>query len=196
MTIAFTIFSYLIGSIPAGYILYKISDKKDIRKFGSQATGATNILRLKGWTYAIPVALFDIFKGFFSVYFALKLFPDNRWALLCGFLVVLGHCFPIFIKFKGGKGVATAVGVYAALSPISLLCSLGIFVATVFLTRYVSLGSLVAMFFYPIFVLYFTGEYTVAILGFAIYGLILLRHAGNIKRLLAGKERKLGDKIT
>jgi glycerol-3-phosphate acyltransferase PlsY len=142
------------------------------------------------------VGLFDIFKGFFIMYFALRLFPDNRLALLCGFLVVLGHCFPIFIKFKGGKGVATAVGVYAALSPISLLCSLGIFVATVFLTRYVSLGSLVAMFFYPIFVLYFIGEYSVAILGLAIYGLILFRHAGNIKRLLAAKERKLGDKIT
>jgi len=196
MIIAYVLLSYIVGSIPAGYILYKLSDKKDIRRFGSQATGATNVLRLKGWTYAIPVALFDILKGLFIMYFALELFQDNRWVLVCGFLVVLGHCFPIFIKFRGGKGVATAIGVYAVLSPISLLCSLGIFLAIVLLTRYVSLGSLVAVFSYPLFVLLFTGEYATVLLGLMIWCLITVRHKSNIQRLVVGKERKLADKIT
>jgi glycerol-3-phosphate acyltransferase PlsY len=196
MTILYAILSYLAGSIPTGFILYSLSEKKDIRQFGSQATGATNVLRLKGWKYAIPVGLFDISKGFFVVYFALKLFPDKRIALLCGFLVVLGHCFPIFIKFRGGKGVATAVGVYAALGIAPLLCSLGVFVIVVLLTRYVSLGSLLALFLYPFFVLYFTGDNAAIFLSFAIYCLIIIRHMGNIKRLIAGKERKLGEKAT
>ncbi len=194
MTLIYAMLSYLVGSIPTGYIFYKLSEKKDIRRFGSQATGATNVLRLKGWKYAIPVGLFDILKGFFVVYFALKLFPDKKLALLCGFLVVLGHCFPIFIKFKGGKGVATTVGVYAALAPVPLLCSVGIFLSVVLLTRYVSLGSLLAMFFFPIFVLYFIGNPAVIALSIAIFCLIIFRHMGNIKRLIAGNERKFGEK--
>ncbi len=196
MTIIFSILSYLIGSIPTGYLLYKLSEKKDIRKFGSQATGATNVLRLKGWKYAIPVALFDILKGFFVMYFALKLFPDKGLALLCGFLVVLGHCFPIFIKFKGGKGVATAVGVYAVLATVPLLCSIGIFLVVIGLTRYVSLGSLLAMLFYPMFVLFFSADKGVIVLSCAVLGLIIFRHLSNIKRLIAGDERKLGERIT
>lgn len=196
MTIISAILSYLVGSIPTGYILYKLSEKKDIRRFGSQATGATNILRLKGWKYAIPVGLFDVLKGFFVVYFALKIFPDKKIALLCGFLAVLGHCFPLFIKFKGGKGIATAVGVYTALAPVPLLCSVGIFLAVVLLTRYISLGSLLAMFSFPFFVLYFIGERAVITLSIAIFCLIIFRHMSNIKRLIAGNERKLGERAT
>ena len=194
MTIVYPIFSYLVGSIPAGYILYRLSEKKDIRSFGSQATGATNVLRLKGWKYALPVGLFDVLKGYAGVYFALELFADQRLALLCGLLVVLGHCFPIFIRFKGGKGVATAVGVYAALAPIPLGCALGIFLAVVFLTRYVSLGSLLAMLSYPLFVLIFTRDREIVFLSCVLLCLISIRHMGNIKRLVAGNERKFGEK--
>jgi glycerol-3-phosphate acyltransferase PlsY len=196
MTIIYAILSYLVGSIPAGYILYRLSERKDIRRYGSQATGATNVLRLKGWKYAIPVALFDVVKGFFVVYFALELFQDQRLAILSGFLVVLGHCFPIFIKFRGGKGVATAVGVYATLAILPLLVSIGIFLGVIWLTRYVSLGSLLAMSSYPLFVFFFNREPGIIILGCAILCLIILRHLGNIKRLITGKERKLGEKAT
>jgi len=143
----------------------------------------------------MPVGLFDILKGFFVMYFALKLIPDKRLALLCGFLVVLGHCFPVFIKFKGGKGVATAVGAYAALAPVLLLLlTAGIFLAVVLLTRYVSLGSLSAMFLFPIFLLYVSGDPAVFALSIAIFCLIIFRHMGNIKRLIAGNERRLGEK--
>ena len=127
MKILFAIFSYMFGSFPTGYVLYFFSEKKDIRGFGSQSIGATNILRLKGWTFAIPVIFMDILKGFLPVFLALKLFPDKNFALLCGFLAVLGHCFPIYIKLRGGKGVATAVGVYLVLALKPLLIGIGFF---------------------------------------------------------------------
>jgi glycerol-3-phosphate acyltransferase PlsY len=193
MKILFAIFSYLFGSFPTGYVLYFLSEKKDIREFGSQSIGATNILRLKGWTFAIPVIFMDILKGFLPVFLALKLFPDKRFALLCGFLAVLGHCFPIYIKLKGGKGVATAVGVYMVLALKPLLIGIGIFLIIIILTRYVSLGSILAMLSLPFSVYFVLGNDETAILSIAIFLLIVIRHGGNIRRLMRGNERKLGE---
>ena len=194
MKILFAVFSYLLGSFPTGYLLYFLSEKKDIRRFGSQSIGATNVLRLKGWTFAVPVILIDILKGFLPVFLALKLFPDKRFALLCGFLAVLGHCFPIYIKLKGGKGVATAVGVYTVLALKPLLIGIGVFLAIIVLTRYVSLGSILAMMSLPFSIYFIMGNSETAILSIAIFLLIVIRHGGNIHRLMRGKERKLGEK--
>lgn len=194
MKILFAICSYLLGSFPSGYVMYFFSEKKDIRGFGSQSIGATNVLRLKGWTFAIPVILMDILKGFLPVFFALKLFPDKRFALLCGFLAVLGHCFPIYIKLRGGKGVATAVGVYLVVAVKPLLIGIGVFVIIIALTRYVSLGSILAMLSLPFSIYFIQHSGEVAILSIAIFLLIVIRHGGNIKRLLRGNERKLGEK--
>lgn len=194
MKILFAICSYLLGSFPSGYVMYFFSEKKDIRGFGSQSIGATNVLRLKGWTFAIPVILMDILKGFLPVFFALQLFPDKRFALLCGFLAVLGHCFPIYIKLRGGKGVATAVGVYLVVAVKPLLIAIGVFVIIIALTRYVSLGSILAMLSLPFSIYFIQHSGEVAILSIAIFLLIVIRHGGNIKRLLRGNERKLGEK--
>jgi glycerol-3-phosphate acyltransferase PlsY len=194
MKILFAVLSYLIGAFPTGFILYSLSEKKDVRQFGSQTIGATNILRLKGWRFALPVSLVDILKGFLPVFLALKIFPDKRFALFCGFLAVLGHCFPIYIKFKGGKGVATAVGVYLALAFTPLLIGIGIFVLIVVLTRYVSLGSLMAMLSMPFSVYFLQSNQEIALLCFAIFLVIAIRHGGNIQRLVKGNERKFGEK--
>lgn len=194
MKILFAVGAYLFGSFPTGYVLYFFSEKKDIRRFGSQSIGATNILRLKGWTFAIPVILVDILKGFLPVFLALQLFHDNIFALICGFLAVLGHCFPIFIKLRGGKGVATAVGVYLVLALKPLLIGIGIFLLIVALTRYVSLGSVLAMLSLPFSIIFILRSDEIAILSTAIFLLIVIRHGGNIKRLLQGNERKLGEK--
>jgi glycerol-3-phosphate acyltransferase PlsY len=195
MKIFFALSSYLFGSLPTGYILFLISEKKDIRSFGSHSTGATNVLRLKGWIFALPVILVDILKGFLPVFLAFKLFPDKKFALLCGFLAVLGHCFPVYIKFKGGKGVATAVGVFLALSVKSLLICIAIFLLVILLTRYVSLGSILAMLSLPITIFIIQGDFEKTLLGFAVFLLVVLRHAGNIQRLIKGNERKLGEKV-
>ena len=194
MKILFALFSYLMGSFPTGYILYFLSEKKDIRKYGSQSTGATNILRLKGWRFAIPVILVDILKGSLPVLLALEFFPDERFALFCGFLAVLGHCFPIFIKLKGGKGVATAVGVYLVLALNPLLIGIGVFILIVALTRYVSLASILAVMSIPFSIYFILGNQETAIMGIAIFILIVIRHGGNFQRILKGTERKLGEK--
>jgi len=194
MKIIFAVLSYLLGSIPIGYILFYISEKKDIRNFGSQSTGATNLLRLKGWKLALPALVIDFLKGFLPVFFALKFFQDKQFALICGFLAVLGHCFPVYIKFKGGKGVATTFGAYSILAFKPFLLCLAVFLIVSGASRYVSLGSLLATLSYPFFILLCNAEADIAYLSFALFFLIMLMHRDNIERLVQGKERKLGER--
>lgn len=189
------LFAYLLGAIPFGYLFFRLSEKKDIRSYGSQSTGATNVLRLKGWAQALPVAVFDILKGLIPPLLALKLFEDFDLALVCGLAAVLGHCFPVYIRFRGGKGVAATVGAYAALGLKPLLLSLIVFVLVIAITRYVSLGSLLAVLSFPLFSFLFKEPGRLALLGVAISMLILFKHRENIRRLLTGKERKFGEKV-
>jgi glycerol-3-phosphate acyltransferase PlsY len=184
--------SYLIGSFPSGYILFRAGGKKDIRSFGSGATGATNMLRLKGWRSAIPVALIDIAKGFVPAFAAARMFSDPAFSAVCASAAVVGHCFPVYIGFKGGKGVATAAGAMFALAPVPALGSLAVFILTVALTRFVSLGSILAVLLFPVFVVVFRMTGPLLPWTLPIILVIGLRHAGNIGRLLRGTERKLG----
>lgn len=194
MKIGFAVLSYLFGAIPSGYLLFFISEKKDIRNFGSRATGATNVLRLKGWKFAVPVLLIDIFKGVLPPLLALEFFKDLRFALLCAFLAAVGHCFPVYIKFKGGKGLATTLGAYAVLAFKPFLLSLAVFILVVAVTRYVSLGSLLAALSFPLFTIVFKGNIEIVYLGFVLFILIVFMHRSNIARLIKGEERKLGEK--
>jgi glycerol-3-phosphate acyltransferase PlsY len=196
MKILLLLFAYLLGAVPFGYLLFRLSEKRDIRSLGSQSTGATNVLRLKGWRYAIPVAVFDILKGAFPPLLALRLFADFDLALACALAVVLGHCFPVYIKFRGGKGVAATVGAYAVLGLKPLLLSLIIFGLVIAITRFVSLGSLLAALSFPPFVLLFKEPQKLALLGLIIFGLVFFKHWGNLSRLLAGRERKFGEKVS
>ena len=194
MKILFAGLSYLFGAIPSGYILFYLSEKKDIRDFGSQATGATNMFRLKGWKYAVPVLLFDALKGILPVLLVLKLFEDLTFALVCALLAVVGHCFPVYIKFRGGKGLATALGAYGVIAFMPMLLSLAVFILIVGISRYVSLGSLLAIMSYPLFNLLYKNEIEIVCLGIVLFILIAFMHRGNIARLIKGTERKLGEK--
>lgn len=195
MKIIYALGCYLLGSIPTGYILVYLSEKKDIRKYGSRATGATNVLRMKGWTLALPVVLIDLLKGALPVYLALTLFADRSFAALCGFLAVLGHCFPVFLKFKGGKGVATAAGafLFLALEPVGL--GLAVFFLVAVISRFVSLASLSASLSLPLFIYLFRGDLEVIAMSIAIFFFLVYTHRSNIIRLIRGEERKIGDKI-
>ncbi len=195
MKILFAIASYFVGASPTGYLFFRALEKKDVRSFGSGATGATNILRLKGWAYALPVALIDILKGFLPAFLAMKIFGDERLAAMSAGLTVLGHCYPIYIGFKGGKGVAAAAGAMFSLAFLPSLCSLGVFVMTIVLTRYVSLGSILAVIFFPLFTFILRGPTELILLSLPILLIILIRHLENIKRLLQGQERKFGQKV-
>jgi len=194
MKIIFALLSYLIGSIPTGYILFYISEKKDIRNFGSHTTGATNVFRVKGWKLALPVFVLDFLKGLLPVLLALKLFGDQPFAALCGFLTILGHCFPVFLKFRGGKGMATAAGALALLAWKPLLAGLVVFIPVVVFSRYVSLASLLATLSFPFFVYLFKEEVEIIRLSLALFLLIIFRHWGNIGRLVKGTEQKIGEK--
>lgn len=195
MKVIFLFLAYCLGALPFGYLLFRLSEKKDIRDFGSQSIGATNVLRLKGWRYALPVALFDILKAALPVGLALRFFEDRWVALVTSFLVVLGHCFPVFIKFRGGKGVSTAMGSYAVLAPLPCLLSLVLFVVVIAWSRYVSLGSLLAIASFPGLVFLLGGDPLLALLGGVIFLLVAFRHRANISRLVRGEERKFGERL-
>jgi glycerol-3-phosphate acyltransferase PlsY len=194
--VLFAVLAYLFGAIPTGYLLFKLSEKKDIRKFGSRNTGATNVMRLKGWKYAVPVAMFDVLKGFLPAFLAVKLFRDPRLALIASFLAVLGHCFPVYIRFRGGKGVAVTIGAFAAVAFRPFLLSAGVFILVVVLSRYVSLGSILAVLTFPASTFLFRGRIEAVIWGIAIAALVIVKHSGNIGRLLKGRERKFGERLS
>jgi len=196
MKIVVALASYLAGSIPTGYLLVRLSGRKDVRDFGSGSTGATNVLRLKGWKVALPVAVFDLLKGFLPVYLASRWFADPVFAALCGLLAVVGHCYPFAIGFRGGKGVATSLGAFAAIAWAPCLGSLGLFLIVIGLTRYVSLGSIAGSLAFPVIHFAAGGSPAVSAVALAIAALIVVRHSSNIKRLLAGAERKFGEKAT
>jgi len=194
MKILFLLFSYLFGAIPTGYVFFWISDRKDIRNFGSGSTGATNLLRVKGWKLALPAMVIDILKGVVPVFLALTLFSDLKVVVLAGFLAVCGHCFPVYLKFKGGKGVATTTGVFVTLAFKPCLISVAIFIIIIAISRYVSLGSLLSALSYPFLIIIFNKGEEILFLSIAVFVLIAARHSGNIKRLIQGTERKLGEK--
>ena len=186
--------SYLLGSIPTGYLFVRLAGRKDIRDFGSRSTGATNVLRVGGWKKALPVAVVDVLKGFLAVFLAARITADPAFAAACGLIAVVGHCFPVWIGFRGGKGVATALGAFAAMSPAACAASAGLFLLVVGLTRFVSLGSLLAALAFPAIVLARGGPGAAAGVGLAVAALVVLRHRGNIARLRAGTERRLGER--
>jgi glycerol-3-phosphate acyltransferase PlsY len=186
-------FSYLLGSIPFA-LLVSLPKGLDPRKEGSKNPGATNVARLLGKKWGIITFLGDSLKGIFALFIAylfLEKIPYPKELVLAGtaFFAVLGHLFSIFLKFKGGKGVATTVGVFLVLAPKAMLISLIIFFIAVFISNYVSVGSLLATALLPlnIFLINYPSEYSICSFFLAI--LIWIKHKDNIKRLLKGEEK-------
>jgi acyl phosphate:glycerol-3-phosphate acyltransferase len=196
MRIIAAVVSYLLGSVPTGYLLVRWTGHRDVRDLGSGSTGATNVLRVKGWTTALPVAVFDVLKGFLPAFLAVRWFGDPGFAALCGLLAVVGHCYPFSIGFRGGKGVATSLGAYLAIALWPCLAGLGVFLVAVGLTGYVSLGSILGSIAFPAILAATGGPWRVVAASVVIAALVVLRHSGNIVRLLNGRERKLGEKAS
>jgi glycerol-3-phosphate acyltransferase PlsY len=188
--ILFVIFSYLLGSIPCGFIIYYLTEKKDIREKGSGNIGAANVLRTKGKKAAIATLLFDVLKGVLPIVYGMKYF-DSPVVVICGgAAAVIGHLFPIYIKFKGGKGVASLAGVFLFYNFPAVIVFLVFFLSAFAFTKYVSAGStagVAAVFFYTLF----TDIVEVSMLVFILVILIIIKHGSNIKRMIAGTENKL-----
>jgi len=185
------LFGYLLGSVPTGLILTKLFSKVDPRKIGSKNIGATNIFRTAGKSLGIFTLVGDLLKGAIPVVIAIQWGESNLWIAVSGLSSFLGHIFPIFLGFKGGKGVATALGVYLIISPIAVLIEFLAFAGIVWKWRFISLGSIACATTIPILIAFFRSDsQAYFIISVIMAALILYRHQPNISRLLQGTENK------
>jgi glycerol-3-phosphate acyltransferase PlsY len=190
--------AYVLGSIPFGYLLVKAFRHQDIRATGSGNIGATNVLRSGAKGLGLATLVLDLGKAFVAVEIVrLRIAPaDFDLATGAAVAAVLGHCYPVWLRFRGGKGVASALGVFLALTWPSALCILTVFAVVVSLTRFVSLASIVAAASLPFFALYFVPERSPIVVGGFLFltVLVIAKHHQNIRRLLAGTESRFGSR--
>ena len=189
--ILLTIGGYLSGSIPTGVILAKLFGTKDIRQEGSGNIGATNVYRVLGKGLGALTLVGDVLKGVIPVILACTLAGDEIWIAVVAFVTFLGHLFPVFLRFRGGKGVATALGIFLVIAPLMVPLAIISFVLVAMKWRYVSLGSLTASALMPIFLCVAGYPIVYVNLSLAMGCLIFYRHRGNIKRLREGSEKEI-----
>jgi acyl phosphate:glycerol-3-phosphate acyltransferase len=190
--VAWLLPAYLLGSVPTSYVVARLAAGVDLREHGSRSLGATNLFRLLGWKAALPVGAFDVGKGAAPVlvYLAVTGQP-SWWALVVGAAAVLGHVFSPFVGFRGGKGVATAAGVFLAYLPAAIGAAAVIWVGLVAATGYVSLGSIAAAVTFPVWVrLLYPDRDTALWVAAAVALFVVFNHRSNIRRLLAGTESR------
>lgn len=187
----YLLLSYLLGSIPVGFILYYIVKREDIRNTGSGNIGATNVFRNQGKLSGIFTLLTDLLKGVLPIVYGILNFKESPFIIIvAGSLAVFGHIFPIFLKFKGGKGVATFAGVFLVYSTMSAPFFILVFLITIYYTRYVSLASVfsvITVFFYILF----THTVYISIVVFVISCIVIFKHRYNFIRIGEGKEPKI-----
>jgi len=187
--------SYLLGAVPTSYLAARLFRSIDLREHGSRNLGATNLYRVLGWRYAVPVGLLDAAKGLVPVLvFAPRVSSSELFALVCGLVAVVGHVFSVFVGFKGGKGVATAAGVMLGLTPAALGVAVLVWAALVYLTGYVSVGSIMAAAIFPlaVYLLEPPDQPAMLWLDIAVAAAIVWLHRANIQRLLKGTENRFG----
>ena len=185
--------AYLLGSVPFAIVLVRLFRDADVRTQGSGTAGATNVLRTSGRPLAIATMLLDVGKGVAAVLFMRSITYDPRWLGAAAVAAILGHIFPVWFGFRGGKGVATAIGTFSVLSPWAVLTVVAAFVLVVATTRFVSLGSVTAACLLPLVLrLLFHAPDAVVVAAAATTLLIVVSHRANIRRLLEGTERRLG----
>jgi glycerol-3-phosphate acyltransferase PlsY len=190
--------SYFLGAIPTSYLVARTLGGIDLREHGSRNLGATNLYRVLGWKYAVPVGLFDIAKGTVPVVLVAPLAsPATLFAVGCGIAAVVGHVFSVFVRFRGGKGVATAAGVVLGLTPLALGTAFVVWAALVWLTGYVSVASIAGALLLPAAVLVLhPDERGLAWVYAGIAAFVVWAHRANIRRLLAGTENRFGRRAT
>jgi glycerol-3-phosphate acyltransferase PlsY len=183
--------SYLVGAIPTGVILTRLTGRADIRRSGSGNIGATNVYRVAGRGMGVLTLVGDALKGALPVWIALHLlsFSDAQVGLIAAAAFV-GHCFPVYLGFRGGKGVATALGIYLVLSPLAVLGAFAVFVLVTWKWRYISLGSITAAAAIPLLVYMVEDNLTLTATTLFISLLVITRHHQNIRRLLGGNENR------
>lgn len=187
--------AYLLGGLPTALFAVRLATGADVRETGSGNVGAVNAARAAGLKIGLFVTVVDMAKGVLPVRLMAELNPASRWLVLAGAAAVLGHCFPLWLRFRGGKGVATALGAFAALAWLPALVSLLAWAAVVARWRYAAIGSLVAVTLYPV-VLALVGKPPTALLGGVSFMavVVVIRHLGNLRNLAAGREPTVDDR--
>ncbi len=193
-TIFLILFSYFLGSFPTGYVIGKLIYKEDIRNYGSGNIGMSNVFRTFGPLPALITFLGDAFKGYFPVFLAIHFKLSISGIVVIALSSILGHVFSIYLKFKGGKGIATTFGIFFAINPYLGLLAGAVWILTLIISRYFSLGSLLATFSSIFFAWFLKMDIHYIYLFILIFLLALYTHRENIKRLLTGTERKFGQK--
>ena len=190
------VLAYLLGSVSSGIIVSRTMNGPDLRTVGSRNTGASNVQRTMGWKYGLITFFGDSIKGVLACLIAEWLTGDHMAALPAGLCCVIGHNWPVYYRFRGGKGVATTVGVSLYCCPVPALICIALTVGLIYFFRYISLGSMALVVSYAILITFFYSGGTVWIIlwAFALMIMCLVRHRSNMKRLLNGTENRLGSK--
>ncbi len=190
-----SILSYILGNISTSYFFAKIFADIDIRKYGSGNAGATNALRTLGKKAGAAVLIGDILKGIIAVLIG-KIIAGEDGQIFAGLFVVIGHNWPVFLSFKGGKGIATTIGVMIGINPYIVAGIVPIGILIIIITRYVSLASISGMIIFPIVMLYTKQSIKLVLFSFILSIMAMFRHRNNIRKLLEGTESKIGQKVS
>ncbi len=182
--------AYLVGAIPTGVVLTRLIGAEDVRKSGSGNIGATNVYRVAGKGVGVATLAGDILKGLLPVVVALYLAGSNLQVASVACAAFFGHCYPVYLGFRGGKGVATALGIFLVLSPKAVAIAGALFVVLVWKWRYISLGSICAAASIPLLVQVFEGRIELTVATLLIAGMVIWRHRSNIQRLVNGTENR------
>ena len=183
------VIGYLLGSIPFGFLIVRVTAGADIRRQGSGNIGATNVFRKSRWA-GVGTLLLDGGKGYLAVLIARWMGGDPAWQAIAALAAILGHVFTVWLRFKGGKGVATGCGAYLAICPAAVVTTLVVFVLTVAVTRYISLASILATGAFPLWAYLYGEPASVLLWGALGASVIILKHHQNIRRLFAGTESR------
>jgi len=187
--------AYLLGSIPSGLLVVWAKTGKDIRREGSGNVGATNATRIAGLAAGIPVTAMDVVKGALPVWAMSVLNPASEWLVATMLAAIVGHCYPVWLRFAGGKGVATAFGAFVVLFPVPALIGLGVWIAVLAVGRWVSLASLAGAAVFPVLVAFLEWPGRVMLVGVSLASvLMIVRHHTNIRQLIAGTETRIGGR--
>jgi len=185
--------AYLVGSIPFALLLVKLAGRGDVRKVGSGNVGATNALRAAGWKIALPVALADIGKGVLAVVLMREVTANPAWVYAAGVAAVVGHCFPVWLGFSGGKGVATGGGVFLTLALLPTLIVAALWIVVFAISRIVSLASVSAAAAFPLVMYFIRRPSPLVMIATVVAALVIIwRHRPNIRRLVRGEEPRIG----
>jgi len=192
--VALVVFAYFLGSLPTAYLLVRWMTGKDVRATGSGNVGATNALRTAGWKVGAVVTAIDLLKGAIPVWMMYRFNPESGWVAAAMLAAVLGHCYPVWLKFKGGKGVATCFGAFLVIAPLSALAAFGLWIVVLLVSRWVALASMVASASFPLILKLIDRPDVVTLVSVSAAAvIIILRHSSNIRGILTGTEVKTTD---